>query len=120
LLSLDTLDAEDTANVEVVARFRSAVVGAGGYSGGLAVRASGAAGAETGYALLVTSTEVTLGRFQSGTFTALKGAPYTLAANTWTWIRLRANGTTIQARAWADGAAEPTTWQVEHTGATIT
>jgi hypothetical protein len=37
------------------------------------------------------------------------------AAGTRWWIRLRASGTTIQARFWKDGSSEPAAWQATST-----
>ena len=36
-------------------------------------------------------------------------------AGTRWWIRLRAEGTTVQARFWRDGTSEPTTWKASVT-----
>jgi hypothetical protein len=53
-----------------------------------------------------------------GTGTVVLGSGTLLtsgAAGTTWWIRLRASGTTIQARFWKSGSTEPTTWQATAT-----
>lgn len=45
---------------------------------------------------------------------------YTPADNTKFWIRLGRNGTTIRAKVWGDGSAEPGSWQLSGTSTTIT
>jgi hypothetical protein len=45
----------------------------------------------------------------SGTLASTGGA-----GSTW-WIRLKVQGTTVQARFWRDGTAEPATWRITAT-----
>jgi hypothetical protein len=40
-------------------------------------------------------------------------------ANAWTWVRFRANGTTISARIWDESLAEPGSWGISATDAAI-
>jgi IPT/TIG domain/Right handed beta helix region len=59
---------------------------------------------------------------KNGAFTYPGGVyALTIAPNTFYWIRLHVSGTTtksVQARAWQDGASEPTTWQLSVTDST--
>ncbi len=106
------------ADVEVLCKIRtSRATGTESYIGPV-VRGGGAAGSESGYfARLQTasgSLVVSAGKYVNGTLTApFSGFPTNLSAsiNTYYWIRMRAVGTTIQVKAWADGASEPTSWQ---------
>lgn len=120
LVSMNTVDSDgNRANAEVLARVKTSSV-SGTNSVGAAVRASGSAGSETGYICNITSAEFRIGKYVAGTFTELAVTnALNLSANTWYWIRLRANGTTIQARIWADGGSEPGTWNVSSTDSSI-
>lgn len=44
----------------------------------------------------------------------------TIGANEWWWVRARIDGTTLSAKAWAQGSAEPPTWQITATDSDIT
>lgn len=47
----------------------------------------------------------------------INDSPY-IQANTWNWIRIRANGTNIYSRHWKDGQSEPGTWEISATDST--
>lgn len=42
------------------------------------------------------------------------------ASNTWYRLRIRLSGATVQARIWADGGAEPSTWMINGTAPAVT
>lgn len=44
---------------------------------------------------------------------------YTMSADVWHWLRLQAVGSTVRARIWADGSAEPSTWTIDTTETTF-
>ncbi len=48
----------------------------------------------------------------------INDSPY-IQANTWNWIRVRANGPTIYAKHWKDGQSEPGSWEVSGTDNTF-
>ena len=119
--SWSDIDADvDRANSEILIRFRNF-----GRDNGtiLSPFARGAGGAATGTYFggnISSNAEPdTLRAVKrvSGTFTAISavnspsqivvGAPY--------WMRTRVNGSSVSVRIWADGSAEPETWQVETT-----
>ncbi|MCC6956753.1 MAG: DUF2341 domain-containing protein, partial [Anaerolineales bacterium] len=43
---------------------------------------------------------------------------FTMAADTWYWLRLQAVGSTLRARIWQDGASEPGAWNINTTDTT--
>jgi RHS repeat-associated protein len=53
-------------------------------------------------------------------FTSLAATTTDLLSDTAYWIRFRVAGTTLSARIWQDGTAEPTTWTVSVTDSSIT
>lgn len=123
LLSWNTVDADSgRADVEVLARMRSSSTSAGQLR--LTVRGSGAAASEAGYSVELCSSSASnmrISKLVAGTQTLI-GTDYafTFAANTWYYVRFRANGTALKARVWADGAVEPTSWHLEVTDSSIT
>lgn len=99
------------ADVEVVARIKaSAFSHSGGSSPGLMLRGAGNAGSETGYTASVTSTQVSVGKFVNGAYTALAYIPATIPVGEWFWYRFRAFGSSLQVKLWPDGTSEPAEW----------
>jgi hypothetical protein len=121
LVTWDAVDADaNRANVEILARVRPS--GSSVELPRLTVRGSGASGAENGYLLLFSTSGVNyqLQKFVSGASTNLGSAvSFSPAANTWYYIRLRVNGTSLQARVWKDGENEPSTWSVSATDSAV-
>lgn len=123
LLTWDTIDADaNRANSEILALVRTS----GSSSSDqfrLAVRGSGAAGAETAYDLMLTlgSGTLEIRRFVAGVATNLTGVTVpSLIANAWYYVRFRANGTSLQGKYWLDGTDEPSSWAVSVTDSTVT
>jgi hypothetical protein len=54
--------------------------------------------------------DVGIGKYVSGAWTSGPESSYPVNINTWFRMRLRANGTTVSVKIWADGAAEPGSW----------
>ena len=110
-------------NSEILLRWRSSF--AAGMTNQLYVtlRGSGAAGTEGGYLFRLTaSTQVELGKYVAGVYTALGLAVNipSVAANKWYWVRVRVNGTAVKARIWdGDHASEPAAWTIERTDSAI-
>lgn len=116
-------DAGTSATIqEVLAKVRSDTLGTSAIGGpGVVLRASGGASSETGYSFNMPSdAKLEVSSFASGTagfgFATAAGSTSTA---TWYWIRARVNGSTIQARRWADGDAEPGTWDIDTTNTAI-
>jgi len=57
-------------------------------------------------------------KMTNGSLTSLGYVTGTLELNTWYWVRFRVEGTALKAKYWADGEAEPASWQIENTDAT--
>lgn len=118
LTSLD--DADGLRDVEIVSRIKVGLPGSAVLGGGLAVRGSGKAGAESGYIVLTTSTELRIAKFFGGAYTQLGTVPITADPTAWYWIRFRVKGTSIAASLWADGQSEPNEWMVSATDQSVT
>jgi hypothetical protein len=58
--------------------------------------------------------------FVNGTWVFVAAAPFPSEPNVWYWLRFRAAGSALTMRVWADGTAEPATWTVTGTNATLT
>lgn len=123
LLSWDTVDADaNRANAEVLARVRSSSTLVNQLR--LVVRGSGSAASEAGYMVEIPSSttgDMRVSKLVSGTQTNLGTAyTFTFVANTWYYVRFRANGTSLKARVWKDGEPEPTVWQIDITDSSVT
>lgn len=91
---------------------------------GPALRGSGAAGSENVYTARLytpngTDKYLQVHKYVGGTGTTIVDYSFSWSTGTKYWIRLRANGTTVQAKIWADGGSEPGTWQVDTTDSSI-
>lgn len=124
LLQLD--EAPASADIEVYTKIRASrpptvntsVMGA-------ATRASGAVGAENGYtAHLYTDPSLVnqfrLNRYSAGGVSTLGAINFAWVINTWYRIRLRCIGSSIKAKIWLDGDAEPGTWDIDVTNSDVT
>ncbi|ODM44713.1 hypothetical protein [Cereibacter johrii] len=109
LLACDALNG--TRDLEMLALFTFAE--AAGYAG-LALRASGAAGAETGYRVMFSTNpagpSLQVARFSAGVATGLSNVAFARSAAGDYWLRVRLVGATLSWKAWARGAAEPADW----------
>ncbi|MWP36237.1 hypothetical protein GQY15_01315 [Rhodobacter sphaeroides] len=109
LLACDALNG--TRDLEMLALFTFAE--AAGYAG-LALRASGATGAETGYRVMFYTNpagpSLQVARFSAGVATGLSNVAFARAAAGDYWLRVRLVGATLSWKAWSRGAAEPADW----------
>jgi hypothetical protein len=121
LLTWDAIDADaNRANVEILARARSSSTSSEILR--LLARGSGAAGAESGYYFAFNGSAQTyqLQKLVAGTLTNLTSAiNFVPVANAWYYLRFRVNGTTLSAKIWADGDAEPSAWTITFTDSSI-
>jgi len=89
------------------------------YLGTAAVRMTGTASAEGGYALWLfanaTTRTVVLSTYTNGGYTQLAEYGLSWSNDVWYSVRLEAIGSTIRARIWEKGTPEPSTWQLERT-----
>ena len=82
-------------------------------SSGLILRAKGTAAQEYGYRFVTyTGPKIVIGRYSAGVYSVLKDGAYVFNTG-WYWIRAQAIGGNLKMRIWADGAAEPETWNLE-------
>jgi len=114
----------DITDQEVYTEVRAqvAVVPDVSYMGSAAVRMSGTATDEHGYAVFFVN-DVTrapgsqrylvLATWVNGYYNELANYPLAWQENTWYSVRLRALGQQISARIWSRGTSEPTTWHLD-------
>ena len=120
LLAWDAIDADaNRANVEVLARMRPSTSTTELFH--LTVRGSGAAGSENGYVInFLAPTSYTLRKWVAGVSTDIgNSVVLSVTAGAWYYVRLRANGTSIQGKVWKDGEVEPTAWSVSATDSAV-
>jgi len=124
LLSIDAVDGDtnrDNAEVLTILQLSTATPN---YSAGCLVRGSGALTAENGFAAYVDEATgvVRIIKIVAGTMTTLaSSSAKTLAATAQDWyLRFRANGTTLSAKAWRYGGIEPVAWDVTVTDGSVT
>lgn len=120
-VTVNSVDADaNRANFDILVRFK-ATVGVGSVlRGGVVARASGAAGAETGYTCAINDTELRIGKYSAGTSTTT-GTTTGLALSssaTYYWMRFRGQGTVspvaLKAKIWTGlETDEPGTWTLE-------
>lgn len=118
LLSYDAASAED---VEVLMRFKYSSVPDVYHSGIAAVRGSGAAGAEYGYALSLHDGQFRVFKFDNGGSSVIAGVNYPVRASgaQWLYARYRIDGTSIKAKIWGQDEVEPGFWYLDFTDASI-
>ncbi|MFL5541698.1 MAG: hypothetical protein ACJ8J0_22120 [Longimicrobiaceae bacterium] len=85
------------------------------YGPGLALRHTMNGTAENAYVayLRPNTGQVEIDRFLNGGWQYVASAPFASAAGGWYWIRFAALGSTLRAKVWADGQAEPGGWTVQ-------
>jgi hypothetical protein len=123
LLSWDAIDGDaGRATCEMVFRVRRV---AGSYdSFQAACRASGNGSAETGmvggYFAGVSQVGRRWVRYVSGTATVQGNNDQVLTTlDAWSWVRIRADGSTYSVKRWNDGDSEPGSWEFQVTDANI-
>lgn len=117
-------DAGSSANVELLVKVRLHSDTAGiDYGGGAFIRGSGGSGSATAYHISLDygGQVFRIGRNISGSYSGLAtSSTFTFTYDQWVWYRFRVNGSSVQARAWLDGASEPGTWALDVTNYEIT
>lgn len=117
-LSWNDTDASD--DIEVLAKVRSSVFSDASTYPSVVLRGSGAAASESGYVFAIQTgvgvQRIGLFKYVGGVSTEIVSPVIkAMTTNTWYWIRCRANGTGLHMRFWADGDAEPGTWDISET-----
>ncbi len=93
---------------------------------GLAIRAGGSVSLEDAYRLLFSESgsglrdRVILSKLVDGADTTLDTESLSWSTGTNYWMKLRARGTLIQGKVWAEGTTEPTDWMLEATDSSLT
>lgn len=70
--------------------------------------------------LSAAANNLVIGKIVSGTETDLFTTTFTVSTATFYWIRFRAVGSNLYAKAWADGSSEPSSWTLTGTDSSIT
>lgn len=114
------------ANVEIAALIRPTAQ-SDTFDCGIVVRGNGTSeAAADGYAFVLSQTSAGLRdiarlvRIDTGVVSELDTDAFSWSLSTNYWLKLRARGSTLQARIWAEGSIEPTTWNIEVTDSEIT
>lgn len=118
LFSWDVIPA--SSDVEVVMKYRGTRDPALTETRLLAMAASGSKATRSGYDALLQgeagAAQLRILDMVNGAVSSYVGnakVPVPMVTpNTWQWVRMRKYGSTISIRLWADGATEPTTWQI--------
>ena len=107
--------ADTTTTQEVLVRIR--ISNNNLYGPGVALRHTMNGNAESAYVVYLRpgGGDIEMDAFVNGGWQYLGGRAFTSSPNNWYWIRFRAEGNTLMARAWADNATEPTTWMITTT-----
>jgi hypothetical protein len=120
-------EAATPADCEILALIRpNADSGTTDNAIGVVLRGSGDNSTKTGYRCCLNSAtagarnRVEISKWVGGSFTFLANATFAWVTGTNYWIRFRARGTSLRAKVWADGAAEPGSWMVTTTDSDIT
>jgi hypothetical protein len=126
VVTLDAVDADaNRANVEVLIKLRVNTTSSAVSSTGAGVRSTGASSVDAnGYACSIFgSSQLRIVKYIAGEATVIlhttEAGGLSIAANTWHWMRFRANGNDLKSKIWADGFAEPEAWTVEITDSDI-
>lgn len=122
-------DSFDATIVEVVRRAKVSAItttAVDTFHQGAFVRGSGGSAAATNTYVAVlrgisgTGNTFLIVKYVAGTFTPLTSIDYDWSANTYYWIRLRAEGSTLSAKVWSGSAAdEPGSWTLTITDTSI-
>jgi hypothetical protein len=110
----------DTADVEIVCRFRSNAGTSENNRIAALARGSGTtANGATGYLGPYFRGNIRIASYSGGSFATHATISGTLSSSTWYWMRFQLIGTALKVRRWADGDTEPGTWDIEVTNSRI-
>lgn len=119
-------DVDTQADCEILALIRpNADSGTTDNAIGVILRGSGTNVTKTGYRAVLNSAtaaarnRIEISKWVNGTFTFLANATFAWATGTNYWLRFRARGTSLKVKVWAEGGAEPGSWNVTTTDADV-
>lgn len=118
ILSLDAVDSDaDRESCEILLKYKTSAWNSTHYIGIARGSDSGSATTLAGYIVALRSTAIrTYYKNSGGSITQIATATLSaLSTDTYYWVRLRCNGTSIKAKVWADGGSEPGTWDCDAT-----
>lgn len=121
-LSADVLDG--IADVDIKARVR-VTQSSNNFGVGLVVRGAEDSSGFDGYFVSINeaaaSNHLALAEIVDGTAATIQQVSVGggLDLNKWYWLRFQVSGTALRCRIWADGVAEPGTWNIDTTDASI-
>ncbi|MEA3242329.1 MAG: hypothetical protein U9Q19_02675 [Pseudomonadota bacterium] len=128
LVSWDDLDSDaNRDDSELLVRVRAGATTNYNNMFSLMLRGSGAAGSENGYTLWMDGNDLELRKYVAGANSNLSTITSFVHAfkssSTWDysyfWLRFRANGTSLKAKAWSENQNEPDTWLIDETDSSI-
>jgi len=119
LLSWDILDESEDIEVLTLNRWASAIIASGVM--GAVVRGSGSDSTEKGYIgyFQDDTNTVYLKKYVAGSATTLDSHAMTMGDDTWYWMRLRVEGTSVKLKTWEYGDPEPAAWGSEATDSDV-
>lgn len=115
----------DSDNCEVLVRLRVNSTTQNS-SAGAALRVSGSTseGAQGYVCAIYNSSQLRVSKYIAGQATVVllttASGALSIAANTWYWLRFRANGSSLKGKFWAAGSAEPGAWTFEISDSDVT
>lgn len=111
-------DGAADATQDILVKIRTPSMPASLFGGGVIARASGGVGTENGIIFTFNNSGyvgVQAGTYTNGVYDPQTAVEYAWSLNTDYWMRLRVNGTTVNARIWPATDAEPGTWNITTT-----
>jgi len=118
ILSLDAVDSDaDRESCEILLKYKTSAWNSTHTIGVARGSDSGSSSTLAGYFVALRSTAIrTYYKNSGGSITQIATATLSaLSTDTYYWVRLRCNGTSIKAKVWADGGSEPGTWDCDAT-----
>jgi len=118
VLSLDAVDSDaDRESCEILLKYKTSAWNSTHTIGVARGSDSGSSSTLAGYFVALRSTAIrTYYKNSGGSITQIATATLSaLSTDTYYWVRLRCNGTSIKAKVWADGGSEPGTWDCDST-----
>ena len=112
--NLMLLGSNTALNAEALVRMSSST---GNDTPGPVLRATGTT---TYYNATLNGSLLVIRKDIAGTVTTLASVSFTMSAATFYWLRFRVVGSTLYAKAWQDGSAEPAAWTATATDTAIT
>lgn len=120
-LSWDAIDGDaDRDDVEILTRFMMSTT-APSSLGVAAARGSGTDTTENALKTELDGQNTYVGKYTAGSYSTIDNNPDSYVADVWYWLRVRWNGTAVQASRWTGALGdEPGAWEIDTTDTGIT